>query len=593
MRKSIKILATAFIQLSAVAAFAQTDTLLTKDVEVIKAYQPSISEAFKITGSPKIVDTTSYTPVFDYKIQSTLVPVTKSIQKLPVVQLGNPPLGKSNTGYLRGGVGNAYTPYGEVLINTPPSKNTDFGIHLFHYSSQPSVKLTDDMRIKTPYSENMARLFVKNYSKKSVIEWDIRYDRNRFNYYGFADSDSSAIDTLLYQDTEKISSTLNKKQVFNNASTHVNFRNLATRTTFDYNIMLGYNYFWNSTGQRSHHGSYNGDFGIDKKEYKILLGSKIDYFYQDSMRNCYTQQISNHQFVVAEISPRAEYEKDSWYLQGGFNLGAIFDDDSSASFHISPEINIMYHPIPEILSLFAGSTGQILANDYQSMTKFNPYTDYNTEMKPSKEVISLFGGFKGKISRSIAYMLDVNYTITHNKPFFYLKETFYPNAPDEALNMFNVKYDDLNVLRFGGNIRYSSDNVTVSLLGNYYTGEAKNISPLTHLPSFDATLTSAVQATKKIKATLDARIIGERKGEVEICTYNYRPGTELLDAPVYTTEFRSLKTIFDINIGAEYEYIKNLNFTLDVKNLLNQNYEVWHGYNSQGILFLLGARYAF
>jgi len=593
MRRSIKILATALIQLSAVATFGQTDTILSKEVEVIKAYQPSISEAYKITGSPKIVDTTSYTPVFEYKIQSTLVPVTKSIQKLPVVQLGTPPRGKSNLGYLRGGIGNAYTPYGEILINTPPSKNTDFGIHLFHYSSQPSVKLTDDMRIKTPYSDNMARLFVKNYFKKSVIEWDIKYDRNRFNYYGFADRDSSALDTLLYQDTKKISSSLNKKQVFNNASTHINFRNLTTRSALDYNIMLGYNYFWNATGQRSHHGNYNGDFAIDKKDYKILIGSKIDYYYQDSIKNCYTQQISNHQFVTAEISPRGEYEKDSWYIQGGFNLGAVFDDDSSAIFHISPEINVMYHPIPNILSLFAGTTGKIVVNDYQTMTEFNPYIDYNTELKPSKEVISLFGGFKGKISRSIAYMLDVNYTITHDKPFYYLKETFYPNVSDESFNMFNVKYDDLNVLRFGGNIRYSSDNVTVSLLGNYYTGKAKNITPLTHLPSYDAALTGSVQATKKVKATLDARVIGERKGEVEICTYSLNAGTGLLNAPVYTTEFRNLKTIVDINIGAEYEYIKNLNFTLDVKNLLNQNYELWHGYNSQGILFLVGARYVF
>jgi hypothetical protein len=60
---------------------------MNKEVEVIKAFQPTISESNKIVSNPKINDTVKYTPIFDYRIQSSLVPVPRSIQKLPVFNL--------------------------------------------------------------------------------------------------------------------------------------------------------------------------------------------------------------------------------------------------------------------------------------------------------------------------------------------------------------------------------------------------------------------------------------------------------------------------------------------------------------------------
>jgi outer membrane receptor protein involved in Fe transport len=106
-------------------------------------------------------------------------------------------------------------------------------------------------------------------------------------------------------------------------------------------------------------------------------------------------------------------------------------------------------------------------------------------------------------------------------------------------------------------------------------------------------LAASVKITSKISGKFDATVIGPRKAEILITNYEIDPKNGLLSAPVVTLKEYDLKTIIDVSLGANYSYNNKLNFFLDVKNLINQNYEVWHGYNAQGILFMAGARYTF
>lgn len=580
--KRNKIIATIILTIASSGfAFAQ-DTIMNKEVEVIKAFQPTISESNKIVSNPKINDTVKYTPIFDYRIQSSLVPVPRSIQKLPVVQLGNPPQSRSNTGYLRGGFGNAYTPFAEFALNTSPAKATDFGIFFSHFSSSPKVKLNNGIRVKAPYSDDVATIFVKNKFRKSVLDWNIGFERNRFNYYGFA-----SVDTLLYRETENISNTLNKKQVFNNASALFNLRKIDGRSEFSYDVSVGYNFFWNSTGQKSHKGGYNGKYLLDKRNFDIVIGSEIDYFYTDSINNPYKLK-SNHQYVFVALSPQYVYEKKNIILKAGINVSTVIDDDTDALFHISPKIYFEYQPIANVLSVFAATDGKLNVNDYQSVMQYNRYYNFANELKPSNEVINLSGGFKGKFSRKMSYVFDVSYSICQDEAFFYLLQNQYEAASDELKNLFSANYYDLNTLRFGGDVRYSSKSFSLGLNGNYYSYSSNSNVTITHRPTFDAQLTSLFDIGSSIKVRLDAQVIGSRKAEIMVMSHK-NDGS----VPAISQEFQTIKTAIGISAGADYAYNKKLSFSLDVRNIINQNYELWHGYNTQGILVLAGARYTF
>ncbi|MDA3928061.1 MAG: hypothetical protein PF541_03835 [Prolixibacteraceae bacterium] len=582
MKKVNIIITSIILLLSANILNAQTDSTLNKEVEVIKAYQPSISDAYKIGTNPRINDTLNYTPSFEYRIYSKDIPVEKTINHLPVVQLGNPPRTKSNLGYVKGALGNAWTPYGELYINTTPSKKTDFGLQMKHFSSRPSVLLNNGLKMKAPNSNNLARVFMKNYFRKSILDWEIKYNRDRINYYGFPGTD-----TLSYRQTEANSTTLNSKQALNNATAKMKLINTNNRAKLGYTINLGYNYFWNATTQTAHEANYKGLFSKKERKYTIALSTVFDYYYQNNVVNNIDNTLLNHQFYNVEITPTISFSKEFFDLTAGFNLGTIIGADSTLLWNISPNIYFAYHPIKGIMSLFAGADGGFSANSYKQSALKNPYINYNTELKPSEEVIRIYGGIKGKISRKLSYLFDVNYAINQNEAFFFLEEEK-SSQGSIVDNLFSVEYDDINLLKLGGNIRYSSNDFSLNLQGNYYVYDAKNLTILSHMPDFDISLNSTFKITKQISSTIGFNYIGARVAKYKLSDYTSNP-----TLPIITESANKLDQIIDLNLAVNYRYSQKVNFFLDASNILNQKYEVWNGYNQQGLLILIGGSYTF
>jgi len=572
----------------AASAGNQPDSTLNKEVEVIKAYQPSISESFKIGTNPQIRDTVLYTPTFSYSIEPATLPVEKNIQHLPVVKLGNPPREKANTGYVKAGLGYEITPYAEILINTPSSKNTNFGIHLFHYSSFPDVMLNSGIKTGAPFSRNRVNVSMKNTFRKALLDWEIGYDRSGYRYYGFPGTDS-----LAYRSTEQDTTTLfNKKQAINEAHALFTLSNQHDARNFVYTGSLGYNFLWNATGQTAHHGFFDGNFLLKRDRFDGKLGALAEYFYQDSIINYYTGN-ANHQFIHVQLSPQVVFEREKWSLEAGFNLGTVIDDDTTALFHISPKIRFTYRPIEGWLNLFAGSDGGFHTRQYAKAVNDNPYLNPSLEMKPGQEIIRVFGGLSGKVSRTISYIFDVDYRIYENQPFYYLSQYVFPDGHIHTDNLFQVQYDSFNQLRFGGKLRYSSQNIRIGLEANYYTYSVTGQSPLTHLPDFDVSLEADFQITSRWSAHIDASVVGERLGELKTWNNTWNPGTGKWDPVLSGTTLQTLETIIDINLGVDYAFSKKLHFFLFADNILNQHFETWHGYNNRGIMIMAGAKYIF
>ncbi|HKM94937.1 MAG TPA: hypothetical protein VJY41_14905 [Prolixibacteraceae bacterium] len=576
MKTIIKINTLLALLIINIGSYAQNEKKLDKEVEVIKAYQPNISDAQKIISNPTISDTVNYSPTFDYRIYSKDIEVEKTINHLPVVKLGTPPREKSNTGYAKAGFGNGITPYAELVINNSPTRNTDFGMHLFHYSSNPNTLLNNAIKTKVPYSKNMAKIFAKNYFRKSVLQWDVAYQRERHNYYGFA-----GIDSVLYRQQEPISTTLNTKQAFSKAAAKMNLYSTQVRTNFNYNVGLDYNYFWNATGQSAHNANYTGLYTTKYRKYKLNFDTHFGFYQQSNINHYFDGLLTSRHFFDLGITPELVFNKTLYDFKAGVNLSALINADTTLLFNISPKIYFAFHPLNEVLTLFIGTDGKLQANNYAQAISMNPYMNYQTDMRPSEEMISFYGGFKGKISRNISYVVDVNYSINKNLPFYYLSQT--NTASDTTVNnLFDIEYDNVNSIRFGGTLRYSSKPLTIELKGNYYVHQAKSLTTLSHTPDFEASLFTSYQITQKVRATLDSKIIGPRQAVYKV-----------FEPTLTRDQISTLPTIIDINLGAEYQFSKKLVFFTNASNILNKKYEIWHGYNSPGLIVMLGASYTF
>jgi hypothetical protein len=583
MKKTIKYPSILLLLLGAgFFAQAQVDSTLTKEVEVIKAYQPSISDAYKISSNPRINDTINYIPEFDYRIHSKDIPVDKTINHLPAVKLGTPPRETMNKGYVRAGFGNAWSPVADLYFNTSPTKKTDFGLQLNHFSSRPKILLDNDMKVKSPYSENLARIFIKNTFRKAVLNWELNYQRDGFRYYGFPETD-----TLLYQQVQTDSlSTLNKTQAFNAAGAKFRLINTHSRAKLDYDLILDYHYFWNATGQTTHEAFYDGRYAkrINNVDYK--LATSFEYFNQDSIINRTDSTNNRHQFYHVAIAPTFTIDKEIFQLHAGFNAGTIIGADTMLLWHISPEIYFAYHPIPGIMTLFAGTTGGFNANGYRSAVQHNPYQKEQLELYPREKMIGFYGGFKGKFSRKISYLFDVDYSIYKNQAFYYLSKTI--SATDTLINnQFDVEYDGLNQLRFGGNLHYSGTGIMVNLSGNYYLNKAKTLTTLPHLPVYDLSLKASFDVTSKLSANIHFSLAGKRNAIYR--NYDARNISSVLS----TDEIQTLDPLLGLKISAKYAFSEKLGFFTEINNTLNQHTAVWQGYNQPRMLVLAGASYTF
>lgn len=78
-------------------AMAQRDTTLTQEVEVVKTFRPTISDANKISSMPRIEDVEYEIPTFNYSIFSQPIFNTFSVNTLKAATFVSEP--KDDTGY--------------------------------------------------------------------------------------------------------------------------------------------------------------------------------------------------------------------------------------------------------------------------------------------------------------------------------------------------------------------------------------------------------------------------------------------------------------------------------------------------------------
>src|SRR5690606_13867466 len=86
-------------------------------------------------------------------------------------------------GYVRGGIGLYTTPLAEIRYNSVRSRNSAFGAHAKHFSSNGGI---NDV-LKNSYSDNLVDVWGRKFFKEHEGTLGARYERNMVHYYGFSE----------------------------------------------------------------------------------------------------------------------------------------------------------------------------------------------------------------------------------------------------------------------------------------------------------------------------------------------------------------------------------------------------------------------
>ncbi|GET29802.1 TonB-dependent receptor [Prolixibacter sp. SD074] len=591
---SLSIFLTAAIGLgSAATIFAQKqDTTINKQVEVVKAYRPSVSDAYKISPMPEIDDTTHFRPQFDYHIDSE--PVTTGFKTVPVsaAAINLHESTENGYGYLKLGMGTYNTPYGEFFFNQPKGKNSMFGAHYRHLSSTGRVKLNSSgEKVDAPYSHNNLEIFGKYFFRKSVFSVNLNYDRNVVKFYGYPDSIPAYIKNNGY-------GYFNDKQRMQNWRFNVGLKSSQnSRSELQYKAGLHYSNFTTKTRQTENNAGMIAGFDNDFGNLHGLLESSLDYYSTDGIDNFDNPASFKRNSIWFKLNPSVLLRGDAWKIRAGLNTWSVSDDDRNAIFKVYPKLDIELKPVGNIMTLYIGADGFLQNNNYSAIAKENPWANPRHDIRNTDYKYIVFGGFKGKISPQISYKAGVKYSKAHNMHFFVTNayptvlNPTYPIATNEWLyrNDFDVEYDDAGILNLNAEVSYfSGSDYYLQIKANYYSYTLDSLNVASYKPNFDATVSSGVRFTQRLTGFIDMNITGNRKA---IILYQYNPMSSARPSPYRETV--SLDPIVNMNLGAEYELPYRLKLFSRLDNVFNQHYDRWLGYTSQGMRFMVGASWSF
>ncbi len=573
MKKYISIL----IILSCTVTFAQVkDTLGTEVINVVKAYSPTVSDAFKIKSSPEIDTTTidskkqlNYS-IFSIPVASTFTPAKG---KAKVLKVNPSPLVYDN--YISAGFGNFTTPGVEFFVHGNSNRYNDFGAFFNYISSKGGIK---DVVLNDDYFDTRLDLFYKHQERK--FDWQINggFRMQKYNWYGLPEH-IGFTQTLLDGVDEKI------KYLDAYIGGKIDYKD-----SFFQGGTVESNSFTDGEGSAELHF-------IAKPKIEFPIAS--EYINADVRIEFLNGRFASHYnnidddlkytFFNLGFSPSLEILRNNLTVNLGVHLlyssGSGSGNESKGYYY--PNVTASYKLIDEVLTLYAGVTGGLHQNTFRGYANENSFVSPTLNIRRTDEQYNGFVGFKGKLASNIAYNFKASYKNERDKPLYKLNvaktDGDLPTARSyEIGNSFNVVYDTITTINAFG-------EVTIDLSKQFKLGgniefnqyDTKNEAEAWNLPSLKASVFTNYNNDNWF-AGADLFYVGSRKDQL------------VINVPLsYTVTNIDLGDYVDLNLNAGYKFNEKLTVFAKVNNVMNSNYQKYTNFYVQGLQVFGGLTYKF
>ncbi len=596
----IKLFAVVLFSTTALISSAQRDTTLNREVEVVKSFKPTIQDAHKINDMPKIEETEHQKPTFNYSIKSDPIINTFAVNPLKAASIASAPKEETGYGLIRAGAGNYNRPYGEFFFNHLVSKKSIFGIHAKHLSSNGTLKLEGGDRVDAPFSNNEAEVYFNQFFRESVLSFNVDYNRDAFNYYGYP---INPVPEELMAPNQSLN-YFGTKQAFSKGGITVKLDNpsLEMNDPF-FGFDFDYHYFSTKTGQNENFGKFVAHIQKPFSFGTGLLDAGVFYTQANNVVNRNYNNIDSRQQSWLYLNPAVYFGKKMFNAKLGVKTWYVSDKDINAQLRITPDILLNFMPVKNIIKLYAGIGGDYKNNYYSKIAYENPFVNPEHDAYNSFQKIRFFGGFDGKFAAKTNFKIGFDYSMTDNQPFYYLHEYSFLKyspfqssitaAPTIVDNDFSILYDDINLFKLNIEIIHrSSDKLDLLLSGNYYAYKLDLQTEAWNMPAWDATFSLGYKISKQLSLSADFFLIGARKALIKESKFKYNDTASSIPNPTTYKSF-NLNTAFDMNLRGDYKITEKFSVFAQLNNFGVQQYQRWFGYPVQSLNFLGGVSYAF
>lgn len=574
-----------FLMATAFVSAQQTETI-NQDVRVVREYNPTVSDAFKINEMPVQSDTMKANPVFRYHLKGKAIVTPPEMVPLVPAKLAKEPRPQLYPSYVMGYLGNYELLGGQLLYNLVQNKDFALALKAGHESSLGGLELENKKEVDAPYHETQAGLYLRHFFKKKTLSLDMDFNNHVYRYYGMHNIDPTIDYLSLVADAETgIQSPVagsellpEPKQRQTAFDIDLGFMNqVSGDNAIKYDFGLGYSTFGNISGVKENQIRFKGIFSMPVGELGLNLEAGIDqassHYGNNDRPGLFDFQKRQQSLVYANPAITKNYK--NLKLRMGLRMAGGFDDMGD-EFYLSPDLSANVVVAEGVISLEGGITGDVKPSTYRGVMADNPFVSPDVHVKTAFHTVRFFAGVKGNFSSATSFAARMDYSIFHDEHFF-VNRTFTSSLTTDVAygNLFDVVYDDGRLLTVSGEFKMRFiPELEIILRGAYYGWDMDSLQKAWHKPDMEIGLRAAYKVTRDLTLSAAVNMLGERYAPI--------PG-----------EIKKLDSVFDFNLGAGYTLNSRWNFFGNIQNMFAAKYYRFQGYPMHGVNFRVGVGYSF
>ena len=546
----------------------QQDSLLRRQMELEREFNPTLQDANKINSLPSVPQPTIKKANTDYSSWAgrTTPPLEIAIPK-PSDLMTDIPFSLKK-GYISLGAGNYTNIDGALGYRLIENEKSSLTFNFLHNSSNGEVNYvqnSDPKSNKAFFMDNLGQLRYGHLLDAFKLNLKAAYAHSMFNYYG---------------------NTFGNTRVFDNENQTLGILNLGLGVESNKSDFVNYRGSLDFKNFATKYGSTLSAPGLKGNQLDAMLGLEKPFQDGDSRIGVdgkfsgvfYNQEMDN--FMMLTANPYIGFEGLNWKARLGADL--IFQMLGGTKFRVAPNVELGLK-ITELSSLYANIKGGIDNNTYLDMMNESRYMAPMTSVKSSFSIVDIEAG--AKIGEVSGFRFDIfgGFKKTEDEHFLVLSTyTDIMPSPDPkplfVREFLLPNYANLSHSHIGGMIQsniWAPLDITLRVKKNFYTlTDGISDAKAYNKPGIETDIRATFEAMSNLKFTLNYYFAADR--------WSYFDGANV-----------KMTDINDLNFGAIYDINDSFAINLKANNLLLQKYDIWYGHPGQGFNAMGGFTFKF
>jgi hypothetical protein len=522
----------------------KTPGRLSEEIVVTTAYKPVLADAVKIRRNPEMEDKIpfkaplTYSGLLDKKLEKN-----EDIKQLNAMKI---PVEKDSAlmpNYVKVGLGNLKTTYGEAYITNGRDEALQIGGYLKHFAQAGTL-------YKQNQSKDEIGVFGKSITDQNTLSGRIDYSYNTNYFYGY---DMSGPMPINFNPGKQHFSTFGAE-----GEIAKNYKDVENDFTYAAKIK-GYAYS-DAYHARETNVVLSGFVNQTINQFYAGVSGSADFSAQNDSLYSYNNSL-------LRINPYLKFQGDAYKVDAGINM--VDEFGFTSNFYIFPAAKAELQVIPKYVRLFVEAKGDVNKTSMRDLLEQNPFLGPNIAIKNSVDKLDISAGLKGTLAPALSFKADIYRNSIRDMPLFV--SNFSATG-----NKFAVIYDTGNsrVNGFNGELDFKP-STDLDIFGRV---EFKNYQMATeaqawNLPKFKMTAGTSIQITDKVKIT----------------------GTLLIRGAAYSRDVNvtipqvNINSFADLSGSVDYKINKRIFIFGKVNNILNTSNQTYLYYPDYGFNIFGGA----